>query len=127
MKTKIFVSVLVALLTFSCSKKEDKLSGTQWGTTIIGGYNVLLSFTSDTRAVLSVVNPLEGINVSINIAYTYNSPALTVEIVDPEYADDYDPFRLEVHGSVINITTLVHELFPIPQVLALSEITLTKK
>ena len=128
MKTKTYLSLFVILLALTCCKKEDTLPGSQWGTTIQGGYNVLLSFTTETQGNFTVSGP--GVSpVTVSFNYTYSSPSLTVQITAPaDVAEEFStPYNLSVHGKVIDITKLVHALFPRPEVLALAEITLTKK
>ena len=119
-KSKIFISVLVVLFTFSCGKNDNpsSLSGTQWGTTI-QQVEVLLSFSSNTNGVLRLINPSEGLDESVAFTYTYTNPNVVLRPTNPDYAAEYpNGIRASVHGNVMDFS----EFFP-----GYGDIALTKK
>ncbi|MCL2738945.1 MAG: hypothetical protein FWE30_05815 [Bacteroidales bacterium] len=111
-KIKTLACVLTVLLAASCSKDKtpDRLAGTQWGTTIqtVPQITVLLSFTNDTRGVLSVTG---ADLLPIEFTYTYTKPNLVLRPTDPELAAEYpNGIKTTVHGNVMDFTEFFKDI-----------------
>ena len=120
-KLNIIACVLAVVCAVSCGKEDDKLSGTQWQTTIQQIY-VLLSFTNESDGVLTVTNLAEEGNERITFTYTYTKPDLLLRPNDPPYITDFpDGIKTVVHGKVMDFSRFAEKYFPG------IDITLTKK